>query len=222
MRKLKNILILIVLLAILFITANVTHVLTFYIIKDNALSPSYKNGHFLITSKLKNYAYNSLVCFTLPTGNKRNVHIRRVFGLEGDTIEINDGYALRNGMIVDNIYNVMFNYYVNVSKVRDFNFFRNLRIKPGLRNDSIILNLDFAEYNDIGRNVLLHKTNKRLTFDEPRVFGRTEKNGWDADHYGPVVVPKGCCFVLADNRGNFNDSRFWGCIPLANIQGTVF
>jgi signal peptidase I len=37
----------------------------------------------------------------------------------------------------------------------------------------------------------------------------------------PIVVPVGHYFLMADNRGAANDSRFWGPIPRAWIIGTV-
>lgn len=37
-------------------------------------------------------------------------------------------------------------------------------------------------------------------------------------HY---VVPPHHVFVLGDNRGNSNDSRYWGSVPVENIKGLV-
>jgi signal peptidase I len=36
----------------------------------------------------------------------------------------------------------------------------------------------------------------------------------------PYVVPNNCYFAMGDNRGNSYDSRFWGCVPRADIIGT--
>lgn len=35
------------------------------------------------------------------------------------------------------------------------------------------------------------------------------------------VVPKGGIFVMGDNRGNANDSRYWGVVPTGNVIGRL-
>ena len=39
------------------------------------------------------------------------------------------------------------------------------------------------------------------------------------DNYGPVTVPKGCLFMMGDNRDNSADSRFWGFLSRDMVIG---
>lgn len=51
----------------------------------------------------------------------------------------------------------------------------------------------------------------------------TESCGGVAECYLPkaIVVPSGDYFVMGDNRGQANDSRFWGPLPGSWVIGTV-
>lgn len=39
--------------------------------------------------------------------------------------------------------------------------------------------------------------------------------------YVDVIVPKGCVFVMGDNRLESKDSRYFGCIPVEKVNGYV-
>lgn len=47
------------------------------------------------------------------------------------------------------------------------------------------------------------------------------KEASSAKELGPFVVPPGEVFVLGDNREGSDDSRYWGSIPIQNIEGQV-
>jgi signal peptidase I len=56
-------------------------------------------------------------------------------------------------------------------------------------------------------------------FTDDRIIPRPGVHESSRDNWGPYVVPKGCYFMMGDNRDNSSDSRYWGPVKDDLILG---
>ena len=62
-----------------------------------------------------------------------------------------------------------------------------------------------------------------IPLDEPYILSKKDWTPCRDDMYcGPFVVPEGQYFMMGDNRGNSQDSRFWGFLPKDRVIGRAY
>jgi len=61
--------------------------------------------------------------------------------------------------------------------------------------------------------------------DEPYLDAMREGGRMPPDFratFGPQEVPEGHLFMMGDNRGDSQDSRYWGALPVEYVKGRAF
>lgn len=68
-----------------------------------SMYPTLKDNQYLVVSRISNYTRGDIITFKNKNENNK-ILIKRIIGIEGDKIEIKDGYIYRNGDKLDEPY----------------------------------------------------------------------------------------------------------------------
>jgi len=95
-----------------------------------------------------------------------------------------------------------------------------------IKNKKLYINTVEAEYRPLGDDVIQDLPGKEFYSAFQESFSSSthlviNNRSDQADFFGPVIVPPGHIFVLGDNRDSSDDSRYWGAVPLKNLEGRV-
>ena len=163
--------------------------------------------------RFKLIAYHAVVP---SVGTKLMVH--RVCGVTGDFVEIKAGMLLVNGKNVDEELRLTHVYKVSQDQAASIVFRAEDAYTIPPYHDTLYIPLEdrVVEKDQLScsRYILPAGLRDEAIF---RVYQKT----WNPDNFGPLRVPAGKFFVLGDNRGKAQDSRYLGLIERTKIVGTV-
>ncbi|MFO7790881.1 MAG: signal peptidase I [Bacteroidota bacterium] len=127
---------------------------------------------------------------------KKPVHISRLIGLPGDTVEIRNKSVFVNNSQIDKNLDLFFEYRISIDKtfdpgnLKDFNTLHESEI---VKDKAWELHTSPDEASKIAK--LEGVTNVRFLSDLRRdkdyeIFPVSQFFNWNKDHYGPVVIPE--------------------------------
>ncbi len=132
-------------------------------------------------------------------------YIKRVIGLPGDTVEVQDGQVLLNSTPIPK------------QRIADF-------IIPVSPNTDCAWGAVREPDSEGGTQCRYARF--RETLPSGKSYDVLDFGTTSADNYGPIIVPEGRLFVMGDNRDNSQDSRFpaqpgggVGLVPQDNLIG---
>ncbi len=135
--------------------------------------------------------------FKYPVNESTNF-VKRVIGLPGDTISIQNRVLYINHQPV------------TLKRTQD---------------EAIMAPVQNVHRN-AGQEVYLETFPKGSGFDEANTHDEPHTIIWDSSrpnaynqYFGPITVPKNHYFVMGDNRDRSLDSRAWGFVPRENLKG---
>ena len=146
--------------------------------------------------------------------------LMRIVGMPGDTVQMINGDLFVNHRNADDGMNIKQEYIVPARELLkispDFYQSHAAEIIPftGDSADAALESKQVAAYKIQGRRVLYNQPDVLISHQ----YGQP----WNADQFGPVIVPADSFFVLGDNRHHAKDSRYTRYVGKDKVVGVVF
>jgi len=207
---------------ILWIIARLTGAIGFFNVASGAMEPQLKAGSHFLASNLRKPGRGDAVLFRQfdSLQGTEAVWVHRLYGLPGDTIRFKDGRLLVNGRQAAPDKHFNRPYLLPVSQLPDAQarFELDPTSTPLVNDSEATIHLtpqQAAALNAARRPLVLRAS------DSDVYIASRWSHAWNADWFGPVVVPPDHWFVVGDNRRNALDSRYIGFVPQSSFVGTV-
>lgn len=199
-----------------WIFVKATDILNTYRMTSTSNEPNLKVGQYIVTSNTKTPKRFDFIAYQ----HENITVLHRLCGLSGDTLQLIDGLLYVNHKLIKDFL-TEHNYNISETELELLNS-KGLKVdnyevymqEDGSR--SISFDGATAEKYGIANKRFIEKQGVR-----DKYIGEQWKNDYNADNFGPVIVPEDCYFVLGDNRHYSADSRYIGFIHKSKYVATL-
>jgi len=144
--------------------------------------------------------------------------INRICGVGGDMVEIRAGTLYVNGKEADGELRLKHIYKIDARYAGSFEYKEDEAYTIPPYSDTVYVPLE----DRVVKKERVPCTRYILPagLRDEEIF-RVYQKSWNLDNFGPLRVPTDKFFVLGDNRGKAQDSRYLGLIDANKVVGTV-
>jgi signal peptidase I len=189
-----------------------------------SMEPTIKKDEIILIKKPRKISRNQIIAFNhMDSLYGESMFVFRAVGIPGDKIEMEEGTLYVNGSLNQGEWDLRIPHMVTtkgplVQKAIEKFQYQQVDSNHYIFHLSNEEKYNLSQYSDVIAVEINYMNPGKY---QENLFFPDTLNNWNADNFGPILVPEGSYFVLGDNRHDAFDSRYIGYVSESDIVGII-